>query len=72
MAHLKSSVTLINLKQMNDLINIIISSLDWGKSGVVLKTDNAAPIQRIRKGWSKRGLMGSGVKKRKRVLMRFV
>lgn len=66
MARLKSSVALIILNQINDLINISISSLHWGKAGALLQMDNAAPIQRIRKGWNKRGLMGSGVKKKKR------
>lgn len=43
-AHLKSSVMLINLNQMDDLININISTLHRGKAGPVLQTDNTAPI----------------------------
>lgn len=68
-ARLKSSATLINLNQMNDLININISTLHRGKSGPAPSGSasdewHGSDSGRGRRGWNWEGLLEDGEKKK--------
>lgn len=70
-ARLKSSATLINLNQMNDLININISTLHRGKSGPAPSGSasdewHGSDSGRRRRGWNWEGLLEDGEKKKKK------